>query len=182
MKRIRGAALPFLRKCAPGEYDLILTSPPAWPSPHQRGLATGREATPEAYVSALVATITEARRVCPRVVFILQDVDYRRAASVVTRIVSRTLPNALAFWYHANGEYSWIIAWGCPAVGVVAAPRHPIGDSIFWEWPDELPAAIAADALPNGGRILDPFAGRARALAALPAKYEVTAVDIAQMA
>lgn len=174
--------------------DLIVTSPPAYPSPRQSDGALGTEATLGDYARGMIEFLKRARR-CSRLtghlVLVLQPLD-AQLMEVVAQILARLgyHVNATYRWSHGNGDQSYVVflaignrarlnqkhpAWSSQEWAIPV--REPVGDYTFYEWPDELVEAIVGLTIPDGGVVVDPFCGRAQALNKLPGKYRVYGMD-----
>lgn len=180
---------------APASFDLVFTSPPAFPS-HAQGLgALGTELDSQSYAENLGRVLFRCRRLLRKggfLVLVIEPVagfDVLGPLSVKLKRL-RLVMLATYRWAHGDGS-SWVIFLGkgrearlnrgAPAwqQREWAIPRPPPDAEYgFYEWPSGLVEAVTALTIPNGGRILDPYAGKASALKALDAPFEVVAVDV----
>lgn len=195
MNRITGHAGVVIRSFPKESFDLIVTSPPAYPSPNQPGNALGREASVEKYVESLGTILFLTRRILRHGGFLVVIIESIPGYDVLRPLhyrLKRLLMPLLAsyHWNHCDGTGSAVIiltkgggrlnrlhpAWENVEWAIPRPP--PDAEYGFYEWPDELVEAITGLTIPNGGRVLDPFAGKAAALSRLGPEYDVTAVDV----
>lgn len=193
--RYRAQANDALRLLPPGSQDLVFTSPPAYPSQAQEGAALGKEPTVSIYAANLVYTLLLAKRALrPNgfMVLVLEPQDSGETMGALRRRLPYLRMRMLAtyHWSSGDGGSSWVvflgnggarlnrsapawpnIEWAIPR----SRPKEPHG---FYEWPDGLVEAVVTLTIPQGGAILDPFAGRAAALGRLDSKFAVTVVDM----
>ena len=193
MIRMVGRAEAVLPTLGPEGFDLVLTSPPAYPSPLQAAGSLGMESSVNHYVRALAGVLLRCRRVLKRDGFLVLVIEstgrdvFRPLSGALKRLQYKLL--ATYRWNHGDGTGSYVIflsvghgrlerthrAW---AASEWLIPRAtPQGEGEFYEWPRQLVSIITSLTIPDGGSILDPFAGRARALSLLPSKYDVTVID-----
>lgn len=196
MNRIQGRAEDVLRSMVPASYDLVLTSPPAYPSGKQGLGALGKEGSVSQYVDALGKVLFLCRRVLRPdgfLVLVIEPIAGFNPMGLLAIKLKRMLWRVLAtyHWSSGDGRGSYVIfltrgsqarlnrdspAWGarhwaipCPAADAEYG---------FYEWPEGLVDAITDLTIPGGGQVLDPFAGKAVALGQLGAEFDVTAVDV----
>lgn len=181
--RIVARAERFMPRLVPASFDLVFTSPPAYPSkpPIQRLGALGTERSLELYLAALHRFIRRSLLVSSSVVLVIEELP---GHPVREHLVPTSIPRKCVKWIHGD-RHSWVILLGQAVDADVPAtwniPRPPPDrDSVFFQWPDELVRRVLAATLPDGGSLLDPYAGPAKALQRLGAEYDVTVVDIVQ--
>lgn len=203
MQRLIGDALKVLPQLEPEwRFDLILTSPPAYPSPQQPPGSLGTEATIHAYLQTLGRVLKRCRGLMDARATLCLVVQPVPGYAVMERLPA--LMTVLGFklivahrWDHGNLDASWVLFfcrvgrdehglhptdWGQNRVWLIPPPAADRAYN-FWEWPMALVDAIVGMALPNGGRILDPFCGKAVALSRLdPVKFDVVGIDVVPVA
>lgn len=202
MIRVHETAHGFLASCRPATFDLVFTSPPAYPSPRQPTGMLGTEATVGDYAEALTRVLWRAARALRRSGFLVVVLEPIPGFDVMAAMAPRLRRSMALFrllgtyrWSHGEGEGSWVLflgrgrgarlnrrhaAWRCREWAI---PRPPPDAAYgFYEWPDGLVEAVVGLTIPGGGRVLDPFAGKASALSRLGPEYEVVAVDVMNFA
>jgi len=189
-------ALPLLPSAS---FDLIVTSPPAYPSMRQEAWALGTEASASVYVRHFGRVLWSLRRVL-RVSGVLCLVIEEQAGNPVLRPLAAVFKRqhwlllSTFHWSHGDGAASWVVFLSKAPAGRLnrdapawrmqewAFPRPPADAAYgFYEWPQGLVDAIVDVALPKGGSVLDPFGGKAVALSRLPARYDVVVMDVMQI-
>ena len=194
MLRLVGRAETVLPSLPSQSFDLVLTSPPAYPSLRQEGGSLGTEGSLDSYLDNLGALLFKCRRLIKSGGFLCLIIEpngvdvMRPLRDKLQRL--RLMLLATYHWNHGDGE-SWVVFLGRGRDARLnrsapiwksrewAIPRPPPDATYgFYEWPPMLVEAIVQLTIPNGGRILDPFAGKASALAALESPFEVVAVDV----
>lgn len=156
----------------------------------------GTEGDLGSYIENLAGVVFRCRRALKDGGFLVLVIEPLPGWDVLTPLAARLRRLMLRLlatyhWSHGDGSGSWVILLGKgrgAALNRQARAWHsrewliprPPGDAAygFFEWPSGLVEAVTELTIPNGGRILDPFAGKARALAALDLPYEVVAVDV----
>lgn len=194
MRRIQAPAESLLTFHPPASFDLVFTSPPAYPSLNQKGGVLGTEPDLESYAQKLAGVLLKCRRVLKRggfLVLVIEPVPGFDPMKALEQRFKRLQMPILAtyLWMHVDG-YSWVIFFGKgpeahlnrvgpwhSATWVIPRPP-PDAEYGFYEWPKGLVENVTLLTIPNGGRILDPFAGKASALAKLEAPFEVVAMDV----
>jgi len=196
IQRVSGRSEAVLRGMTPGQFDLVLTSPPAYPSPDQASGSLGTEDSVSKYVDSLGRTLFLCRRLLRPdgfMVLVIEPLPGQSPLGMLAIKLKRMLFRVLASyqWDSGDGRRSLVIflargsgarlnrsapAWRAAHWAIPAPP--PDSDYGFYEWPVELVQAIVDLTIPGGGKVLDPFAGKAVALASLGDEFDVTAVDV----
>lgn len=196
MQRVVGTADEFLGRLEPGSVDLVLTSPPAYPSPDQVPGSLGKEPSLGSYVDSLARALFLARRALRSdgfLVLVIEPLPGFNPMVLLGLRLKRQKWRCLASyqWDTGDGRASLVIfltrgekarlnrdamGWGALHWAI---PRPPPDSGYgFYEWPAELVQTIVELTIPKGGRVVDPFAGKAVALSTLGPEYDVVAVDV----
>lgn len=196
MQRVVARADEYLSSIPPGSVDLILTSPPAYPSPDQEQGRLGKEPTLGSYVDNLARALFLCRRALKAAGFLVLVIEPLPGFNPMVHLGMRLKRQnwrvlATYQWDTGDSRASLVIFLGRgeparlnrDAMGWGslhwAIPRPPPDAAYgFYEWPIELVQTIVELTIPRGGRIVDPYAGKAVALSSLGPEYDVTAVDV----
>lgn len=168
---------------ANNRYDLVLTSPPAYPP----GLHRSRLE----HVAYLGRLVRRARTIQPKdayLVLVIQDHPDHHVMEPLGPVLGASGYRLLRTvrWQHGNTHPSWIIFMGKGNARLHGGTSdewlipHPEPDSEYgwYEFPQELVDEIVKLTIPDGGTILDPFIGKGEALRRLPPKYTITGIDL----
>lgn len=183
-------------KFHPNTYDLVLTSPPAYPSPLQPLGNLGTESTLAHYLSNLGVVLRQLRRNLRPTGILCLVIEPQEGhnimeplATLLASIGYRSL--GLYAWNHPPTNGSWIVFLAPP--GRARLTSHPALNAkewlipydsathgyVFYEFPQALVDTILAVTCPTSGNVLDPFAGPAKALrtAATKGPWDLTLVE-----
>lgn len=175
---LAGDARRVLPKLPGRTFDLVLTSPPYWPSgaPDRRG-EVGAERDPARYLRALRAVGAEAKRLLKPggwLVMVLGDPKGLKMPWRLGAALQRAglVPGLPALWLAPNAPASRLevvlffsrgragCRRGCevPHGGLWALERPPPREN-YDVLPEEMVVAIIEGHCPARGRVLDPFLG-----------------------
>lgn len=192
----QGDAFQFLQKGGwIRHFDLVLTSPPAYPSPKQDPGAFGTEATVEAYVNRLADLTSMVRwKVKTDGIFclIIQEQAHRILEPLAQHLQEQDWKVLGTYrWQHGDAQSSWVVFLtqgkarlnhqaACHGKSEWMIPWDTIDPSYgFYEFPQALVDNVVSLTMPkHGGHILDPFIGKGTALSKLGPSYRVTGIDL----
>lgn len=178
---IPGDAIECVRRMPPDSVDTIVTHPPYFMLRNQIVEAlTGLSSSRSGYIDYLRCLAAELLRVVkPDGCICMAMGDSTRAKSVGLGGIWDDVADAIVA---AGWPLQAIIPWTNPAEDVVLVfgrgePRPDLPESLghwmyiqpgydFYIWPKEVPAALIAATCPEGGCVLDPFAGSGMTIAA----------------
>jgi site-specific DNA-methyltransferase (adenine-specific) len=175
---LAGDARRLLPKLPGRTFDLVLTSPPYWPSGEaERRGEVGTEREPGRYLRALRTVGAEAKRLLKPggwLVAVLGDPEGIRMPWRVGAALQRAgfVPGLPALWLAPNAPASMLetvlffsrgraeCRKGCevPHGGLWPLERPPPQDN-YDLLPEEMVVAVIEGHCPAGGRVLDPFLG-----------------------